>query len=101
MQVVEVVEQPHQVKQVNLLKKVVMEVQEHLIILRDQQQHTEVVAVVLVYLVDQVVDLVELAVVELELIVDLLSHLKMQQLTLAVVVAVVVIMLQEVVVQVS
>ena len=37
---------------------------------------------------------------ELELIVDLLSHLKMQQLTLAVVVAVVVIMLQEVVVQV-
>ena len=55
---------------------------------------------VAVYLVDQVVDLVELAVVELELIVDLLSHLKMHLLTLVVVAVVAVIMLQEVVVQV-
>ena len=58
------------------------------------------VAVVLLYLVDQLVDLVELAVVELELIAVLLPHLKMHLLTLVVVAVVAVIMLQEVVVQV-
>ena len=42
----------------------------------------------------------DLVVEELELIAVLLSHLKMQQLTLAVVAVVVVIILQEVVVQV-